>query len=92
MPGLHRHGLFVGCCSKCKGGAWASALASTSAFEKAISCPDEKVECMRRMGSDEDFFIRSLRCCVKPTEVPGVEACLKCTMEFKLPRCDCDYS
>ena len=48
----------VGCCSKCKkGGAWASALASTSAFEKAISCPDEKVDCMRRVGSDADFFI-----------------------------------
>lgn len=80
----------IGCCATCKGGPWSAALASVSAYERATSCPDEKIDCMRRAGSDEDFTIRPLRCCVSPGEVPDLGACPSCALGVKLPKCGCD--
>ena len=97
VPDLHGHGLRV------EGASWGHWLLRHVqgravvcgprlgfGLRRATSCPDEKIDCMRRAGSDEDFTIRPLRCCVSPGEVPDLGACPGCALGVKLPKCGCD--
>ena len=78
-------------CKTCEGGDWCKAVVSTSAFARAVSCPDAELAGMERRGSNEPFRIRQLECCVSIGEVPGVLPCANCTMEARLPigQCQC---
>ena len=76
-------------CPSCKSGPWGVAVSSTSAFAKAISCPDEVIPEMERAGSTEPFSIRPVRCCVLPGEIPAIPPCQRCRISDRLPLPTC---
>jgi len=76
-------------CESCKDGIWVKALSSTSALAKSVSCDDECIPEMERAGSDDQFFMRPLRCCVADGEVTGITPCAQCRVSDRLPNGDC---
>lgn len=76
-------------CEVCAAGPWSIALASSSAMAKATSCQDEVIHAMRRSGSDEDFYMCPLQCCIVENEIPGLSPCIDCRVDDRLPYGNC---